>query len=431
MSNNKLIQNDEKGIILIVVLALIAIIGIAASVVVITIVTDIKISGNYKTSIKAFFAAEAGTEEGRARLRANAGADFISDTTPELAADYSADTDWRVYLGTLANVTTLGYDPVAYPNDQHKRYNSFSPGAELDYTVEIRHATDTATGAVLYWGDHDEDGVLTRNTNSTNGSSIYMITSYGSSSNANTSVETELSRLPPVFVPAALYVESQTDVMGNSTYVEGDDSCGDDDKAGITTTLADEQVGFPPEDTIEITNATVSGTPATEYDYGGLAIDYYFDYFSGLANFSYDINDINASGNIKSWGAWGSPTGGRQGSDDDGPEASTCNDNNIIYIDTNGMTGNEAKLSNETGCGVLLVDGDLAVSGGFSWYGVIITTGNIKFTGGGNKLFSGAILTKGSAATDIGGNVTIVFCSDAISDQTENQPLISLSWRAP
>ncbi len=96
------------------------------------------------------------------------------------------------------------------------------------------------------------------------------------------------------------------------------------------------------------------------------------------------------------------------------------------------MTGNETKLSGGvTGCGVLLIDGNIEVNGGFSWYGIIISTGNIKFTGGGGggKLITGAILTKGSANTDVAGSVTIIYCSDAIEDQTVNQPLIYLNWR--
>ena len=50
----------EKGMILIVVLALIAILTLVGTVAVITTNTDIKISGNYKTSVQALYAAQEG-----------------------------------------------------------------------------------------------------------------------------------------------------------------------------------------------------------------------------------------------------------------------------------------------------------------------------------------------------------------------------------
>jgi hypothetical protein len=83
-----------------------------------------------------------------------------------------------------------------------------------------------------------------------------------------------------------------------------------------------------------------------------------------------------------------------------------------------------------TGCGVLLVEGDLVIHGGFSWHGVILTTGSIVFAGGGNKNVTGAVLSEGSAVADvIGGNANIVYCREAVANQTQNRPLLILNWR--
>jgi hypothetical protein len=85
-----------------------------------------------------------------------------------------------------------------------------------------------------------------------------------------------------------------------------------------------------------------------------------------------------------------------------------------------------------TGCGVLLVDGDLEVTGGFSWYGLIIATGSIKFSGGGAspKNITGAILSGGSIVGDfIGGNAHILWCSSAINSLLQNKAFLRLSWK--
>ena len=62
---------DEKGMSLIVVLALIAILTLAGTTAVITTTTDIKISGNYKTSVQSFYTAEAGIERANNILKSS------------------------------------------------------------------------------------------------------------------------------------------------------------------------------------------------------------------------------------------------------------------------------------------------------------------------------------------------------------------------
>lgn len=75
------------------------------------------------------------------------------------------------------------------------------------------------------------------------------------------------------------------------------------------------------------------------------------------------------------------------------------------------------------------MDGDLELHGNFSWYGPVIVTGSIIYTGGGNKNISGALLSGGSVLADvIGGNATILNCSQAITNTTQNRPLLVLNW---
>ena len=89
--------------------------------------------------------------------------------------------------------------------------------------------------------------------------------------------------------------------------------------------------------------------------------------------------------------------------------------------------------SGTRGQGILLVDGDLELVGGFEWTGLIIVRGQMKVTGTGNKI-TGAILTEGvdiATAGAIGGDAEVHFSKCAI-DRAVNgaaQPApVSRGW---
>ncbi len=139
--------------------------------------------------------------------------------------------------------------------------------------------------------------------------------------------------------------------------------------------------------------------------------------FRGKANYNYNVNSATLNGMD-----WGTPNPGatRQ-------EASSCNASNVVYFNTNNTYVKIAGQSH--GCGILLVEGDLAIQGGFQWYGVILATGSITFTGGGGKNVTGAMMAGATVSADlVGGDSAIVYCSRAISDQTDSLPLITLRW---
>jgi hypothetical protein len=86
------------------------------------------------------------------------------------------------------------------------------------------------------------------------------------------------------------------------------------------------------------------------------------------------------------------------------------------------------------GQGLLLVEGDLEISGGFEWTGLIVAKGGIKISGNGNKI-TGALLAQDVAVDDqnsISGNTTLQFSSCALSKAIKGsafaEPLSSRSW---
>ncbi|NVL90371.1 MAG: hypothetical protein HWN69_05160 [Desulfobacterales bacterium] len=149
------------------------------------------------------------------------------------------------------------------------------------------------------------------------------------------------------------------------------------------------------------------------------------DSFKGLADFTYTVNSVThtASTTPGPGDDWGTPTQGATLQD-----PSSCGCSNIVHYNTGGTF---VKLSGGvSGCGILLVEGDLEMSGNFSWNGIVISTGSITLTGGGNKNLTGALIAGGSADADVvGGNSNIVYCSSAINNQTQNRALRVLTWK--
>jgi hypothetical protein len=102
----------------------------------------------------------------------------------------------------------------------------------------------------------------------------------------------------------------------------------------------------------------------------------------------------------------------------------------IIYA-----SGSQLKLSSGSrGQGLLLVEGDLEIVGGFEFAGLIVAKGGIKIAGNGNKVV-GALLAQDVAIDDqntISGNTTLQFSSCALTKAIQGsafaEPLTYRSW---
>jgi Tfp pilus assembly protein PilX len=395
---------NESGMVTAVALLSVTVLALLGTTAVVVTSTDILISGNYKVSETAFYAAEAGVEEARARLRLTAGPNLILDTSP-------TSNQWRAYIGTLPMAQKIGFNSGLAT---HSRTNSLQPS--MNYVVEIKHKTNAA-GTIMYWGDENDDGTATRNTTAgnSNNRNIYLVTSSGYSSNSFRTVEAEITMVAPIPVPSPLYVKANSSIQGSSTNIIGKDKCGTADKHGLITTRSPGSVDINGNPSV----TGVSGTdPDIVYNAASMDITAMVNSLKGLANYSYNVTSATDTGMN-----WGTPTPGATQQD-----PSTCSVHNVIYYNTNGT---DIKLAGgSSGCGILLIDGDLEVNGGFSWNGVILITGSVKYAGGGDKQVTGGILSGGTVDADlVGGNANIVYCSSAVANQTAALPLRTLSWR--
>ena len=107
----------------------------------------------------------------------------------------------------------------------------------------------------------------------------------------------------------------------------------------------------------------------------------------------------------------------------------------IVYSNTSSPNNvNGLTLTNVTGWGVLIVDGDLNLGGGFNWNGIILATGSVSLNGGAgpNAInIAGQLLSGTSTVTDISvnGSNNIVYNSCYVKKATATTPLKVLSWK--
>lgn len=100
-----------------------------------------------------------------------------------------------------------------------------------------------------------------------------------------------------------------------------------------------------------------------------------------------------------------------------------------VYVD-GGLS-----ISNSTGQGILIVNGDLAVTGNFSYWGLIIVKGNVVLAGSSlpGIEIHGAVLSHsatGSQPSQLSGNIQLTYNSASIRKQFDALPYLRLAIRS-
>jgi Tfp pilus assembly protein PilX len=361
--------NDEKGIILIAALALLAALTLVGATAFFAASTDVKVGGNYKTGQTALQVAMAGAEKGRQTLRAaNASSSNPANFSEELVA----------YASTpLASSSTLisGYTYTAsLTND--------SAAGESSTTDNNGKVVITSVAT----GPNNSKAIVT---------TTVQIYSFSSSS------------------PAVLYSKDNTTLNGSSITINGNDagSCAgsnlsavyvySDPSSNNTHTLT--QNGSP----------TLSGNPATQTGTTNIDLQSYVDSLKGAATVTLTA-DVSAAGNGTT--SYGSST-----------------NYVTVYSDATQQADGELRLNNVTGYGILLVKGNLQLAGNIDWHGIIIATGVVTASGGGSnsKNIQGQVYSGASSLGDttVSGSVTIGYNSCEVKKSLSSQPLKVVNWK--
>jgi hypothetical protein len=385
---------EEKGVVLVLSMLLLLVVTLIGINALNTNTYDIRISANERASVEAFYVAEAGINEFMGRFR-NGATNEIADRDP-------SNPNWRILL---AKYPGQGASRIGYASGDSNSIPSLQN--QLDFGVEIKHKMDAANQVVK-----------------SGGVPVYILKSYGSTADGGNKVlEVELVKGPDYDPPAALYSEMPVHVHGSSTSIDGNDACGTTNKPGIVTTTAT----TPP--IAESGNPSVNGSPprvtqASIPPPANLPLKEMVNYLKGDANFKYNYSgDQTLAGYSDSWGT---PI-----SDDTAAPITYTGPMNIVYFNMNG--DKTIRLAGGShGAGILLIEGNLEIDGGFTWYGIILTTGAVSYTGSGQKNVTGGVMAGENAATgiEIDENAGILYCSAASKKLKDVIPPLKITrWR--
>ena len=429
------LSHNQRGGVLVVSLMFMVVLRVLGTAGYLISSNELKISSNYKSAGIAQYAAEAGIEETRARLRgSNSDTNYVGDPVATF------DNTWTAYI-----LTSESWQPSTDDPNYKEGFRNYIPTSSshtnetitanslqsnISYLVKIKHKTeydaeqaghttgsphytdndgstdthdDDAPGNFVLYGYPDSDAnkpTLYTTSGALDFFPVDIIRSYGKSGGSIRGIEVEVVRDPGPPVKAAIYAKGDVDSKGNIT-IDGNDGCGEMDSK-------------PPIYTLEPYITTISGGSADFYgnpagpDKGDLDIDI-------------DSYVNSTSGSVAVIITEGKLTNENFGSEDN---YVTC------YADATSFHPTGLELNNVNGYGTLLVKGDLTIAGNFFWKGLVLCAGVLEFKGGGTeaKNIEGAVLANWTVT--ISGSVKVTYDSCIINKALSNQSRRIISWKA-
>jgi len=370
-------RGGEDGFILIAALTLMVTLLLVGATTYIVSSSNAKAAGNLKTSQAALQVAMAGIEQGRELLRqANSTSANVEAFSEELAA--------RVGSNGQLNDPLSGTDDLNVITGNTTAATMTVGNSTFSYKVYVTNDTSDANGW-LSTTDANKRALLTSIATGPN--------------NSKAIVQTVVQVVSMLSSPSTIYTKGDVTGNGTSLTVSGNDACGSGTNLGAIYAKGE----WEPNGTPTITGS-ITENGSTDLDIAGM------------------ISALKAATNITLTEDTNSATYG------------SSTDYKIVYSNTSSPANvNGLKLSNVTGYGILLVDGDLELAGGFNWNGIILVTGAVKLNGGGNDPVNvaGQILSGTSTVTDIsinGGN-NIGYDSCKVKKAVTSAPLTVLNWK--
>lgn len=250
--------------------------------------------------------------------------------------------------------------------------------------------------------------------------------------------------------PAALTTQGGL-TYGGSSQVHGVDEMPDGSSGALAdwTSICDstsmgDKPGILIDDTLNIDwtgnrdkiESTMTGTPLFTQDTSITAAsltsfgDMSWDDLAGLADIRYTSDPGTIAPSVAGGQCdrslqdnWGDPLD---------PTSPCFNYFPIIHIDYTG----EASLNTGYGQGILLVEGDVRVNGGFEFYGPVFIKGTLTTNGSGGHFWGGVVAANADLDTNtVLGDAVITYSSCAVSRAllnnaalTRNRPLAMRSW---
>ena len=368
--------SNQKGFILIAALTLLTVLTLLGTTAYILSSTDIRVGGNFRDSQLALQVAMAGSERARQIIReANATSTNSASFSEELAALVGANSTLNDPLSTT--------DDVVYTS------------GTMNNVSYVAYVTN----------DPQEPPVPTGWLSTTDSNKRALITSIATGpNNSRAIVQTVVEVFPMVSSPAAVYTKGDIGGNGNALTIDGNDACNGGTNLNSAYAMGEWDPSGNPK-----TYGSPDGVPVehgtTDLDIAGM-----ISQLKGSADYTLTEDLENAT--------YGSETSYK-----------TVYSNTSSPVNPNGLT-----LNNVKGWGILIVEGDLNLGGGFTWNGIILATGSVTLNGGGgpNAInIQGQLLSGTSTVTDVtlNGSNTITYNSCNVKKATAQAPLNVVSWK--
>lgn len=351
---------DERGFVLILVIMLLAAMTAIATAALMTSNTDMLIARNEKDSKNAFYLAETGIEETVGRMDlSNSNARFIGETQAQKTA-------------RLANPAA---NPAAFETAANSTFNSASLNLSNTggtYAVTVTYARET-TGEwckagcdnqiVLYGQDF---GFIGAGVPTIGYVPVYQIDSVGTTTSGTTAtIRAYITASTLNVVPPA------GDIFSNTTITIGG-------VGAVNGALAsnDAIAGCDPAEGCN--NVNYAGADAVMQTYLGIDLSELPSHADAPSPYVQSGNTIYQEANNNLWGVACSAN-----DDIANIPVHICeNEAKIIFIDNDDpATNNDVRIPGGAGRGILVVTGDLNLSGNLVWEGMIYIMGSLQGNG--------------------------------------------------
>jgi Tfp pilus assembly protein PilX len=384
--------DGERGIALVVALLVLMVISMLATVLMMSVNVDTKITGHGLRVTEALNYAEAGIGEAQARI---ATGDIDLNSNPRAVA--------QIFNTPSGNVPVLGTDSTglatAQPTGAWLAYSTASRGPRA---LTVHYRTDAARSVIYRYDPNQNPAVQTAS-----GSPIYVITSTGTAGTDARTVCAEIYSKPitahtfgAMVANVSVSLKGTVDVCGHNHSVSMPTGAGD----GYHTGTGD----LP--GTWSSGGVSVQGAAYTDGN-PGLAQNQTGPYTgpNGFYAGPWDALGMTQS-QFFSWiGPAVSPPDPPMG---------------LVYI--NGS----AAYNGGDGQGVLYVTGNLVMNGNFTYRGLIYVEGDLQINGGAWVL--GGLIVKGITEVKLAnGNASVFYSSEMISQAASSAggSFQRLSWR--
>lgn len=394
-------HRNERGVALVMALLVLLVLSLLSAALMMSVNTETLIAGHSQRETQALNVAEAGLAEAVARIRVG---DIPNNLNPAMTA--------KIFNAMPGSVPVLGGGQIALATAQPAgAWLPYSTSADGTDALTVRYRTDAANQILKY--DPTQNPAIQAAT----GSPIFVIRSTGYAGRDVRRIEEEVIMKPfLVNVKGALAADIGIDFLGNSH------TCGYDHDALIPTWTRDGDCIAPWH------NGPKPDLPGA-WSTGGVN--------SGGSSFQDGVPSGYQDSQTGFYaGAWEALTmsqaefygwiGAPVNMPPNPPRG-------IFHLDDDGVRGNASGNWSYTGGdgeGMLYVDGDLSLSGNFSYRGLIYVEGDIKVNG--TVWVLGGVIVKGlTEVKHANGNMTVLYSSDTIQQalQKHGGSMVAISWR--